>query len=205
LARARIFLIRHGRTLWNVERRRQGREDIPLDEEGRVQADSLCAALAHERIDAIYASPLVRARDTAEPTARAHDLSVQIDEDLLELDFGAFSGSLRSEVKVKLRKDYLYTPLPDGESLFDAWRRADRFAARIGPALHDGQTLLIAGHQRLNRLLLGVLEGRTLEAAARCNTYRPAPGALVDIRLEASDGGLRVATIEGDAHDPDAD
>jgi glucosyl-3-phosphoglycerate phosphatase len=194
---ARILLVRHGRTRWNVERRRQGREDIPLDNVGRSSADALSVLLAAEAIDAIYSSPLSRVRDTAEPTAVAHDLPITIDDDLLELDFGTFSGTSRMDAKVRLRKDYLRTPLPGGESLADAWQRAERFMSRIKPELMTGRTLLIVSHKRLNRLLLGVLQGRSLEETAADNSYRPSPGAMVTLQLARDNDQWRVLAIGG--------
>jgi broad specificity phosphatase PhoE len=205
LVHARILLVRHGRTCWNVERRRQGREDIPLDDVGRDSADALGAALAGEAIDAIYASPLSRARDTAAPTALAHGLPIIVDDDLLELDFGAFSGTSCADAKVRLRKDYLKTPLPGGERLADAWRREERFMSRIRPELLAGKTLLIVGHKCLNRLLLGILQGRSLEEAAADNAYRPSPGSMVALHLELEGDQLRVLEIKvaTDAADPE--
>jgi broad specificity phosphatase PhoE len=201
---SRILLVRHGRTHWNVERRRQGREDIPLDVAGREAAEALRVLLAKVAIYAIYSSPLRRARDTAEPTAREHGLPILIDDDLLELDFGAFSGTSRAEAKVRLRKDYLRAPLPGGESLADAWSRADRFVARITPDLRAGRTVLIVGHKRLNRLLLGILKEQTLEEAAADNSYRPEPGSVLDLHLSVGNNQLRILSTEGVLHAHDS-
>ncbi|MBA2554121.1 MAG: histidine phosphatase family protein [Geodermatophilaceae bacterium] len=57
----------------------------------------------------IYASPLARARDTAAPVARSRDLEIRLDEDLLEFDSGDVAGSVRADVKVRLRRDHLTT------------------------------------------------------------------------------------------------
>ncbi len=150
----RLLLVRHAQTSWNCEDRRLGRTDVPLDTEGVAQAGRLCQRLQDEFIDAIFSSPLVRARDTAEPTARHRGLAVQIDTDLVEFDYGAFSGLPRGEVKLKLGRDYVHTPVPGGESLADAWVRARRFLARVRPALATGSRFLVVGHQRINRLLV---------------------------------------------------
>lgn len=187
----RILLARHGRTRWNAEDRRQGRSDIPLDEVGLAQAEALRAVVAGERIDRIYASPLRRAMDTAAAVARARGLEVLPTPDLLEFDYGDFSGSIRSEVKLKLRRDHLLTPVPGGESLADAWGRAGRFAELIRPSL-AGAHILVVGHQRLNRLLLGVLEGRSLEDTAAANDYRPATGSVLALAIELSGDAPRV-------------
>ena len=61
----RIILVRHGETEWNRIRRFQGRSDVPLNQEGRDQAQALALALKDECLAAIYSSPLVRAVGTA--------------------------------------------------------------------------------------------------------------------------------------------
>lgn len=188
----RILLARHGRTRWNLENRRLGRRDVPLDDVGRAQALAIRDLLANEPIDAIYASPLSRARETAAPLSLARGLAVQIDNDLTEFDFGEFCGTSHSDVQVKLKRDYLYDPVPGGESLRDAWIRAERFAARVTPILVEGAHLLVVSHRRLNRLLDGVLLGYTLEETVVETGYHPWPGSVLDIWLDVTGNELRV-------------
>lgn len=188
----RILLARHGRTRWNLENRRLGRRDVPLDDVGRAQALAIRDLLANEPIDAIYASPLSRARETAAPLSLARGLAVQIDDDLTEFDFGEFCGTSQADVQVKLKGDYLYDPVPGGESLRDAWIRAERFAARVTPILAEGAHLLVVSHRRLNRLLDGVLLGYTLEETVVETGYHPWPGSVLDIRLDVTGNELRV-------------
>ncbi|WP_337019427.1 histidine phosphatase family protein, partial [Oceanobacillus massiliensis] len=64
-----IGLIRHGSTAWNKERRAQGSSDIPLDEEGLMQAKLVAERLSAEKWDVMYSSDLSRARQTAEAIA----------------------------------------------------------------------------------------------------------------------------------------
>lgn len=116
-----IYLLRHGTTQYNVEKRYQGQRDIPLSEEGRA-----CIRRADFTTDVVYVSPLIRARQTAQilfPEARQI-----VVEDLKEMNFGSFEG--RNYIEMEHDPDYLAwveanceTSCPDGE-------RKDQFCAR---------------------------------------------------------------------------
>jgi len=87
-----VLLIRHGETAWNAERRLQGHIDIELNDTGMRQAELLAQALRGEPLDAIFASDLTRARQTAAPLAAALGLPVAIERNLRERCYGAFEG-----------------------------------------------------------------------------------------------------------------
>lgn len=94
----RLLLIRHGETDWNKEKRIQGREDIPLNETGILQAKNCGKALAGAEFAAIISSPLGRARKTAEIIKEAVAIKeLVIDEDLIERDFDRISGMTYKE------------------------------------------------------------------------------------------------------------
>ena len=88
----RLTLVRHGVTHWNAAKRFQGHSDTPLSDEGRAQARALAQRLAAERIDAVYASDLSRAFETARIVAEPHGLAVRSDARLREFEFGAWEG-----------------------------------------------------------------------------------------------------------------
>ena len=94
----RIIAIRHGQTAWNAETRMQGQLDTALDALGSWQAQQLAQALAHEPIDAIVASDLSRAMQTAAPLAAARGLRVQPERDLRERCFGVFEGFTYADI-----------------------------------------------------------------------------------------------------------
>lgn len=94
-----LLLVRHGETDWNAERRWQGHADVPLNERGREQVRALADELAGEEIDAIYASDLSRARDTAEAVAARLGIPVVTDPDLREIDVGPIEGMTAEESK----------------------------------------------------------------------------------------------------------
>jgi broad specificity phosphatase PhoE len=87
-----LLLVRHGETDWNAEGRLQGHTDRPLNEYGRRQAKELADRLASERVDAIYASDLSRATETAEIVGERLGLAVVIDPALREKHWGTWEG-----------------------------------------------------------------------------------------------------------------
>ena len=93
-----LFLIRHGETDWNRARRVQGREDIPLNKTGKTQSQCTAEAMRYTDLDAIFVSPLGRAKETAAAIASYHpDVPVIEDERLIERDFGMLSGTTIEE------------------------------------------------------------------------------------------------------------
>ncbi|MDU0826177.1 MAG: histidine phosphatase family protein, partial [Negativicoccus succinicivorans] len=94
----RLLLARHGETKWNLEGRYQGQVDTELSELGQTQGEKLGESLRAVPIDAVLASPLRRARETAEYCAKWHGLPVVADADLTEIAHGAWEGKLVAEV-----------------------------------------------------------------------------------------------------------
>lgn len=87
-----LLLVRHGETDWNADGRLQGQTDRPLSDYGRRQARELAEQLADEELDAIYASDLARARETAEIVGERLGLPVALEPDLREKDWGTWEG-----------------------------------------------------------------------------------------------------------------
>lgn len=110
----KLIVVRHGRTEANANGLLLGRLDVPLDEVGRAQAERLAAAVG--RVDRVVSSPLLRARQTAE----AFDVAVEVDERLIELDYGEFDGCALGDIPAaawaEWRADITFAP-PGGESL----------------------------------------------------------------------------------------
>ena len=125
-----VLLIRHGETDFNRERRLQGAMGVPLNDTGRQQARGLAERLRGSSIDAIFASPISRARETAAIVADALGLTVQEDQRLREINFGDFEGLTFAEVKARYpqaadrwESGYLAYRAPGGESRLDVSRR----------------------------------------------------------------------------------
>ncbi len=169
----RIILVRHAETDGN-KARYAGREDIPLNAEGVRQARDLAVALEAETFQAIFSSPLTRAIQTATPLAEQRGRSIAIREALVEIDFGALQGALKSEHELSLRKHHRERPMAGGESLRDVWNRLRPFGDELTAGLSDGGTLVVVGHYWSNRLLADMLSGRAFEDALAKDGYKPA-------------------------------
>lgn len=151
-----LILIRHGETAWNAERRLQGHIDIALNAEGLRQAGALAAALAGERIDAIWSSDLARAAQTADAVARAHGLAVGRDPLLRERCYGGFEGLLYAEIEQRFPLAFaawqareVDAPLPDGarpgESFREFYDRCTGAIVALAGAC-PGQTVALVAH-----------------------------------------------------------
>jgi probable phosphoglycerate mutase len=181
----RILLARHGETPWNAEGRYQGQEDIPLSEVGIAQAGALGERLREVRIDRALASPLSRARRTAElalGSARAPQLL--FDDGFKEIAHGDWEGLLASEIRERDGErllawreapDTVQMPGAGGESLHQVLDRAWPAFARACAGLGDGDTLLVVAHDAVNRVLLCQVLGIPL---SKLWTFRQAPTTL---------------------------
>jgi len=177
-----IRLVRHGESEGNFAGSLQGsRFDTPLSARGRRQAEALAVRLAEERIDAAWASPLERAKETASIAAAPHGLPLTIDADLVEFDWGVwsgqpFDGAIEQEVSaVRARWRAGETDLAPsgGESPAMAAMRAERFLGRMRAA--GPQAPLVVAHGRFNRILITLLLGRPL---SRMDEIRQRNGSL---------------------------
>jgi broad specificity phosphatase PhoE len=156
----RILLLRHAETDWNRERRFQGWRDVPLSATGREQAESAARLLAASRIEAVWSSPLARARDTAAIIAAPHRLAVQESDAFREMGFGEWEGLTRDEVRERFpdaHRAWAETPheaaWPGAEPL--AMVRARALAGLEAlRAAHTGQTICLVSHGITGRLLI---------------------------------------------------
>jgi broad specificity phosphatase PhoE len=128
-----LILIRHGETLWNKEGRVQGTSDVELSNAGIKQAELLALSLKDHPLEAIHASPLKRAYQTAEIINEFHHKDIQIHRGLMEMDQGDFEGfsfkELMADKKEFLQKwitDPAAIKMPNGESLAELQNRAWR-------------------------------------------------------------------------------
>jgi probable phosphoglycerate mutase len=133
-----LFLVRHGETDWNAEGRWQGHADVPLNDTGRAQAQALADELAADTaFDAIYASDLARARETAEIVAQRLGVELVLERDLREIDVGSRQGHTWSEIDD--------TPPWDGEMHDAHGERILGVLRRIARG-HPGGRILVVTH-----------------------------------------------------------
>ena len=97
----RVVAVRHGETVWNAEMRMQGQLDTALSARGRWQAGRAAESLADEGIEAIFASDLERAFDTAQALARRLGLPITADVGLRERSFGIFQGYTYADIDLR--------------------------------------------------------------------------------------------------------
>jgi len=147
-----FYFLRHGQTDWNVEGRFQGHTDMPLNELGLAQARDAAKALAPCRIDMVVASPLIRARKTAEIVAEHLDKPLLVDAGLKERHFGRFEGLVVNEVKREFGlqpHERLVRHLPaDAEQWHETCARTVRVIG-IWLSQHPDRTLLFVAHSGL--------------------------------------------------------
>lgn len=152
-----VVVVRHGETPWNVERRVQGWEDIPLNETGIRQAQALARHLARARhhgnhIDAIYSSDLQRARMTAEIVGQTLTLPVIVEEGVRERHFGVLQGLVFSTMEVHQPEATRIWKSRDPDAILPEGESLRRFHERVTQAIdaiaarHVGQRVMVVSH-----------------------------------------------------------
>lgn len=146
-----LLLVRHGQTAWNIQRRVLGRTDIPLDETGLAQAADLPSRIGP--VDALWCSPLGRAKQTAAPLAAATGIIVRHDDALVEMDQGQLEGMGEAELLAQhgeLVRAWRDAPeglrLPGGETMDEVADRAFAAFSRIAGA-HPAGRIAVVTHQ----------------------------------------------------------
>ena len=156
-----IVLVRHGATDWNLQGRCQGATDRELSVVGIRQAEQIATLLRDEDIEAVYASDLRRARQTAELISQPHNLPVMIEENIRELNHGALEGLTFNEIKenyaeflTRWRSVPAEIQVPGGERLADVAERAWQGVARIAERHATGRSIVVVSH---NFPILGIV------------------------------------------------
>lgn len=187
-----VLLLRHGETRWNHERRCQGITDTHLNETGLKQARKVAAALSMEKLDAVYASNLKRAVQTAHAIGEPHGLDVISDGDFRELNHGDLEGLTFIEIRktypefIDLWRRYpADIVIPGGESLGDVEKRTWRGIERIIQRHGADERVVVVCHQFPLATILCRITGTPLN---RYRSFHMDPCGLARISHEQAQG-----------------
>ncbi len=154
-----LYIIRHGETAWNSEKRLQGRSNTELNEYGIELAEITGRALQNVTFDRIFSSPLKRAYQTAELIRGSRNVPIETDDRLMEIAFGEYEGVPMSKLPNEFSNFFnapdKYIPPKGGESYDEIVARAGSFIEEvIVPESDKLERMLIVAHGALNKALM---------------------------------------------------
>lgn len=166
----RLLLVRHGETEWNRMSRFQGVKDIPLNENGKKQAQKARDFLQNIHLDFAVTSPLLRPKETAEIILENHpQISLVEKTDLQEISHGLWEGKLEAEIEAEfpgLLNQWKTKPetvqMPEGENLDDVWQRAIKSWLEIVQENLETdkiKTGIVVAHDAINKVVICYLLG----------------------------------------------
>ena len=167
-----IYLIRHGQTPWNSERRFQGRTDIELNEYGREVAGITGRALENVDFDLIYSSPLMRAYETACLIRGHRNIRIIRDDRMREMSFGENEGRLEKDIleeegntfKYFFTHPELYVAGNGAESFEELIKRSGQFLDEVCKNAANlnlkHNRIMIVGHGAINKSIMCYIENR---------------------------------------------
>lgn len=165
-----LYIIRHGKTDWNMRRKLQGNHDIPLNDIGRQMARDAREEYKDVHFDVCYCSPLSRARETAEILLEGRNIPIITDERLREISFGPYEGfeNVLEHPDCPIYpffKDMPHYIPPEGaESFGHLYDRAQDFLTDIAyPLVKEGKDVLIVAHGALNSAIIGRVKNIPLD------------------------------------------
>lgn len=158
----KLYVARHGETEWNALNKVCGRTDLPLTEKGIQQAEKLAERTENLGIDIIIASPMLRARQTAEPAAMRLGIEIRTDDRLIEQNYGIFEGVDRLDPGFLANKRQFAFRYPGGESMMDVAYRVYSLIKELKGKYPD-KTVLLVCHGGVCRLIRTFFEDMTNE------------------------------------------
>jgi probable phosphoglycerate mutase len=197
----RLYLIRHGESTWNAERRIQGQADPPLSARGHRQAARLAERLRPLPLAAIYASSQQRACQTAEHIARGHDVSVVPRDDLREVCVGIFEGFTAEELEAqhpekwaRWQAEVWRYAIPGAETQDDFQRRIWQAMSEIRTR-HPGEHVAVVTHGGVISMYLSTLLEIDIWQWSRFSQGNTALNIV-----EVSDGRARIVCLNDRCH-----
>ena len=162
----KIYIIRHGQTDWNVEGKIQGRQDIPLNAAGKMQAQALAKGMENRPITAIYSSPQLRAMETAQAIAAAQNVPIHTLPQLVEIGYGNWEGRRAEDILTTDRELYeswwqhpATVAPPGGETLNQVDSRCQE-AWNIIRRDIEGDTAVVAHGGTLAHFIVHLVKGQ---------------------------------------------
>ncbi|MEI6285927.1 MAG: histidine phosphatase family protein [Bacillota bacterium] len=193
--KTKLILIRHGETVWNTERRVQGRKDSVLTTNGITQSAVLQEYLATVAVDYCYCSPQQRARRTAEFALANKKVPCILDERLSEINLGCWEGRKIADLETDFPDDYVQfyngainINFGGGENLKEVQQRVmaalDEYARK-----HSGETIAVVSHGMALAAALCALNGVELNG----RTYKQKNGCLNIVEYQS---GKWIVTLQ---------
>jgi len=189
----RIYLVRHGETMWNVEKRLQGWKDSPLTDNGLRSAKRLAKRLQDIRLDRVFSSDQKRALTTAEIIAKDRNIPIEVLSSLRELNFGSWEGMTISEIETLYPLEYsTYKTDPDrytsvgGENIEQLFDRVSKALETIGSC--GEENVLVVTHGVTIRALMTIISGQGMDGFAKIPVFLGT--SLTE--LELTDKGYRI-------------
>lgn len=195
-----IYLVRHGQTEWNLEKRMQGHKNSPLTKLGITQARGLYNKLFEENIDIIYSSESKRAYNTAEIIKGNRTIPIMVKQELREIHMGHWEGLQQLDIINKYpeswdhfwNKPHLYVPTELGESY-------QELQDRVIPVVEDiinlsqGKTILIVTHRITLKMIMAYFNNQEIHDIWRTSDIEPASLCKVSIK-----DGIAKVLLHGD-------
>jgi broad specificity phosphatase PhoE len=197
----RLYWIRHGETEWNRTYRLQGTSDVPLNEQGLLQAQQVHRGI-HEPLTHIFCSPLSRTREFAIPLGLHYNLEPTILPELQEMSFGRWEGQSYAEMNPEdqqalitwSKAPHSFTP-PEGESLTEVAKRIRTAIEQMEKVLPADGAAAVVTHGGVIRVMVTLVLSAPLSAAARMQ-FDPASISVI----ENNGDGWKLTLLNGVCH-----
>lgn len=157
----KIYVIRHGETDWNKERRIQGQSNTNLNDYGRELAEKTREGLKDVKFDYVFSSPLDRAHETALIICKGRDINVECDDRLKEICFGEYEGTTKEDRDPSFNAFFKapgeFVPAKGGESIDELLIRTKDFIDSVLVPIsqkHPDATVMVVGHGAMNKALM---------------------------------------------------
>ncbi len=188
----RLYIMRHGETDWNKEKRLQGRSDIPLNDFGRKLAYKTREGLKDVRFDLVITSPLARAKETAEIVKGKRDIPVLEDVRIEEMSFGSYEGMCckgeGAEIPAEEFKKFFTDPAhyktpDDGESFAEFCGRVEAFLVELFQCeAYEDRTILISVHGAVLCAILRAVKQNPLQMFWSGGVHKNCGVTIMDVR-----------------------